>query len=90
MNCPRCNTQLLMSDKQGVEIDYCPGCRGIWLDKGELEKIVEREYSMVSKNNRSEYDDDDDDDDHYKYKKDNNVSFNKNRKRGFWADLLDF
>lgn len=42
MNCPQCNVTLLMSDKQGVEIDYCPKCRGIWLDRGELEKIIEK------------------------------------------------
>lgn len=44
MNCPRCNVTLLMSEKQGVEIDYCPQCRGIWLDRGELEKIIERSF----------------------------------------------
>jgi len=42
MKCPHCNVTLVMSDKQGVEIDYCPECRGIWLDRGELEKIIER------------------------------------------------
>jgi Zn-finger nucleic acid-binding protein len=34
-----------MSDKQGIEIDYCPECRGVWLDRGELEKIIERSSS---------------------------------------------
>lgn len=43
MNCPVCNgVQLLMTERQGVEIDYCPQCRGIWLDRGELDKIIER------------------------------------------------
>lgn len=42
MPCPRCGTGLLMSDRQGVEIDYCPTCRGIWLDQGELDKIIDR------------------------------------------------
>ena len=42
MNCPICNIPLAMADKQGIEIDYCPTCRGIWLDRGELEKIIER------------------------------------------------
>jgi len=42
MKCPNCNVQLLMTDKQGIEIDYCPQCRGIWLDRGELDKIIER------------------------------------------------
>lgn len=43
MNCPVCKEpQLVMSEKKGVEIDYCPQCRGIWLDRGELDKILER------------------------------------------------
>jgi len=43
MKCPVCeNTNLLMSERQGIEIDYCPQCRGVWLDRGELDKIIER------------------------------------------------
>jgi len=43
MNCPVCkNAALVMSERQGVEIDYCPTCRGVWLDRGELDKIIER------------------------------------------------
>ena len=42
MNCPTCRIELKMSDRQGVEIDYCPQCRGVWLDRGELDKIIER------------------------------------------------
>ncbi|HEX9153607.1 MAG TPA: zf-TFIIB domain-containing protein [Candidatus Saccharimonadales bacterium] len=42
MQCPVCNVPLVMSDRQGVEIDYCPKCRGVWLDRGELDKIIER------------------------------------------------
>jgi uncharacterized protein len=44
MKCPVCtNVDLLLSQRQGVEIDYCPNCRGVWLDRGELDKIIERE-----------------------------------------------
>lgn len=43
MKCPVCSTaELVMSERQGIEIDYCPKCRGIWLDRGELDKIIER------------------------------------------------
>lgn len=42
MNCPTCNVSLVMSDRQGIEIDYCPQCRGVWLDRGELDKIIEK------------------------------------------------
>ena len=41
MLCPVCKTGLAMSDRQGVEIDYCPQCRGVWLDRGELDKIID-------------------------------------------------
>ncbi|MCC2975958.1 zf-TFIIB domain-containing protein [Sphingomonas sp. PL-96] len=42
MPCPICRVPLVMSERQGVEIDYCPQCRGVWLDRGELDKILER------------------------------------------------
>lgn len=42
MACPIDGAQLVMSERQGIEIDYCPNCRGVWLDRGELDKIVER------------------------------------------------
>lgn len=42
MNCPICNISLVIAERQGVEIDYCPNCRGVWLDRGELDKIIER------------------------------------------------
>jgi Zn-finger nucleic acid-binding protein len=42
MKCPKCQESLVMSDRQGIEIDYCPQCRGVWLDRGELDKIIER------------------------------------------------
>lgn len=42
MKCPVDNTELTMSERQGIEIDYCPQCRGVWLDRGELDKIIER------------------------------------------------
>ncbi len=42
MKCPNCNTVLAIADRQGIEIDYCPTCRGVWLERGELDKIIER------------------------------------------------
>lgn len=43
MDCPVCkNVSLVMSERQGIEIDYCPNCRGVWLDRGELDKIIDR------------------------------------------------
>jgi uncharacterized protein len=46
MLCPACKVNLVMSDRQGIEIDYCPQCRGVWLDRGELDKIIERSSSQ--------------------------------------------
>ena len=45
MKCPVCSVDLTMSERQGVEIDYCPKCRGVWLDRGELDKIIERSHA---------------------------------------------
>ena len=43
MKCPTCtDTALVMTERQGVEIDYCPQCRGVWLDRGELDKLIDR------------------------------------------------
>ena len=47
MKCPNCNVNLVMTDRSGVEIDYCPECRGVWLDRGELDKIIDRSTSRT-------------------------------------------
>ena len=73
MKCPKCQQpDLVMSDRQGVEIDYCPQCRGVWLDRGELDKIIERaaqyEASFRTRGyDDDDHDDDDDDDDHRRH-----------------------
>lgn len=48
MPCPICKVALVMSERQGVEIDYCPQCRGVWLDRGELDKIIERSAEEIA------------------------------------------
>ena len=48
MQCPIDGTQLVMADRNGVEIDYCPQCRGVWLDRGELDKIIERSIPQAA------------------------------------------
>ena len=62
MMCPVCEVSLSMADRQGIEIDFCPECRGVWLDRGELDKIIER--SIGEQQTRGRRDDDDDD---YRY-----------------------
>ena len=49
MDCPVCpNTKLVMTERQAVEIDYCPNCRGVWLDRGELDKIIDKSAVSAS------------------------------------------
>jgi len=49
MKCPNDSATLVMSERSGVEIDYCPECRGVWLDRGELDKIIDRAESEFAK-----------------------------------------
>jgi hypothetical protein len=75
-----------MSERQGVEIDYCPQCRGVWLDRGELDKIIQR----------SDHDDDDDVKRGYSaepprrdYERDREHHYKYQKKKSFWAELFD-
>ena len=54
MNCPNCNVNLVMTDRSGIEIDYCPSCRGVWLDRGELDKIIERSAPTAPQNQQQQ------------------------------------
>ncbi|HQR33526.1 MAG TPA: zf-TFIIB domain-containing protein [Blastocatellia bacterium] len=87
MNCPKCNVELRITDRESVEVDYCPLCRGVWLDRGELDKIIERSASYESRGR--EYDDDDDDE--YKRRERYGKQHGHSHKRkGFLGDLFDF
>jgi Zn-finger nucleic acid-binding protein len=94
MDCPICNVPLSMSDKQGIEIDYCPKCRGIWLDRGELEKIIERSTQAYPPNqpgfpmnDRSYGKHGDHHDDHSDHGYD---QYGRKKKKGLLGDLFDF
>ena len=101
MKCPNCEETLIMTERQGVEIDYCPKCRGVWLDKGELDKIIEKSTTAETSQNlknqgekRRQQDDDDDDDDdegffNRKRRNDNNDNSERG-KGGFLGNLFDF
>ncbi len=89
MKCPVCSeTDLLMTDRQGVEIDYCPQCRGVWLDRGELDKIIERTVTPSHRERPQDFrgrDDDWDDDDQA------GSTYPKKKKRGsLLGELFDF
>jgi len=92
MNCPVCSTvNLVMSERQGIEIDYCPQCRGVWLDRGELDKIIDRsavgpsgqrtdQETRSRDHERSErYPD--------QYRE---GQYKKKKREGFLSDLFDF
>ncbi|MGH7452966.1 MAG: zf-TFIIB domain-containing protein [bacterium] len=86
MKCPVCNVELKMADRQGVEIDYCPQCRGVWLDRGELDKIIDRSSSAVYDDDRR---DDDERDDHYRHGEQHHGPQHRKRK-SFLGDIFDF
>jgi uncharacterized protein len=89
MRCPIDDTELKIAERQGIEIDYCPQCRGIWLDRGELDKIIERSAGTFANTPRADYKRDTDS---RRYDDDDQPYENKKRKRGdsFLSDLFDF
>ena len=98
MKCPVDQVELSMSDRQGIEIDYCPQCRGVWLDRGELDKIIDRanasqeaplsrqESRPPSHHDSQDYDRHYDDGYHDKHSK----GYKKRKKEGKFGDLFDF
>jgi Zn-finger nucleic acid-binding protein len=89
MKCPIDQAELVMSDRQGIEIDYCPQCRGVWLDRGELDKIIERSASAPTAPDRGRAARDDDG----RYEPDRGYDDARPRRRrrgSFLDDLFDF
>lgn len=97
MKCPICkDVNLVISERQGIEIDYCPSCRGVWLDRGELDKIIEKSSSFTNQNSYNQ----NKENPYANYSKQNNhsdsysksqdKSYPKKKKEGFLSDLFDF
>lgn len=84
MKCPNDNATLVMTDRNGVEIDYCPECRGVWLDRGELDKIIERSSPQGQNNVNQQYGDD------KNYNSRENQHQRPKKKESFLSDLFDF
>lgn len=89
MQCPIDNETLMMTERQGIEIDYCPRCRGVWLDRGELDKLIEGGSSSrgeirppAPREARPSYQEP-------YYKKDDHY-YKKKKKDSFLKDLFDF
>ena len=93
MNCPTCkDTALVMADRQGIEIDYCPKCRGVWLDRGELDKIVERSAAAEAAVGRPEPERrlrDDDDRDRGRARRDDDDDDDDRRRGGLFGGGRD-
>ncbi len=101
MKCPVCKDKdLVMSERSGIEIDYCPECRGVWLDRGELDKIIERNMASQQETYREaapqkeyreerHYENKKHYDDDYKYH-DKHSHYGKHKKRSFLSDIFDF
>ena len=90
MKCPIDGNELKITDRQGIEIDYFPQCRGVWLDRGELDKLIERSLpqqipppQVVPPPERRDYDDD-------RYERSNQYGYEKRKKKSFLDDLFDF
>lgn len=100
MQCPIDQTTLSMTERQGVEIDYCPKCRGVWLDRGELDKLIaagggEAEAGRRPEPPRTEYRDQRPSySDEHRYKDDRHYKddyyYKKKKKDSFLKDLFDF
>lgn len=76
---------LVMTDRNGIEIDYCPQCRGIWLDRGELDKIIERSTQFVPGKRPDQYQESRQHD-----YRDSDYGYKKKKRESFLGDLFDF
>ena len=92
MNCPVCSSvSLVMSERQGIEIDYCPQCRGVWLDRGELDKMIERSVGGVAAPRENYENRDYSNQQRSDYREPHREGQYKKKKReGFLSDLFDF
>lgn len=91
MNCPACRAPLQLTERQGVEIDYCPQCRGIWLDRGELDKLIERSESYQDRYAPATPDHRDRDANWQRHHDDDgDYRHGRKKRRSFLRDLLDF
>lgn len=84
MKCPNCNVNLVMTDRNGIEIDYCPDCRGVWLDRGELDKIIERSSQNVKNIQADSYTE------KQNYPRERDNDYRHKKKKGLLGDLFDF
>lgn len=89
MKCPTDQSTLLITERSGIEIDYCPECRGVWLDRGELDKMIDRvtPSGVVETEPRR---DEGDDYRHKNYDSREKQPYKKKKRESFLADLFEF
>lgn len=92
MKCPNCNETLLMSERMSVEIDYCPKCRGVWLDKGELDKLLDIAAQQMEQQKPNMQQPPSYKQEYYKedYHKHHKEEYYPKKKKSFLSDFLDF
>jgi uncharacterized protein len=85
MQCPVCkDVTLVMSERQGIEVDYCPQCRGVWLDRGELDKLIDRgKRDHAYDDDRPRAHHDRAEDDYYRHKR-------PKKRESFLGEIFDF
>ncbi len=92
MKCPIDNSDLLMTDRNGIEIDYCSQCRGVWLDRGELDKIIEKstQPAAPTQSSRGQYDQPRQNQYRDDARHHDSGYYKKRKKESFLSDLFDF
>ena len=88
MQCPTDGTTLVMSERSGIEIDYCPSCRGVWLDRGELDKIIERSMTQAAPTPAAQYQQQYQQPQHQQHY-DQGGHYKKKRKESWLSELFD-
>lgn len=88
MKCPNDQTTLLISERQNIEIDYCPECRGVWLDRGELDKLIEKNTSQMPARESHDFNRDQAPRSHHQSSNDHR--YKKKHRESFLGDLFDF
>lgn len=90
MQCPIDKTDLVMADRSGIEIDYCPKCRGVWLDRGELDKIIDRAASPAAMQPPQDYRGDREYRDDRDYRRESYGRPHGRKRKSFLDDIFDF
>ena len=89
MKCPVCtDKELLMTERQGIELDYCPACRGVWLDRGELDRLLEKTQVETASSRSRPYDDDE-----YKHRPPHyppHPHYKHYKKKSLLSEIFDF